>query len=156
MLSSVTVELGYDRGSVPHPLDGTGIVVAEGLQEHGMRACAFTSAKFAGRAPDTSAAIRVFFRPDPDDLGGLDDAGWQARGEAALSRLLGITDAPRRTWITRWADALPVFNETFRSDVAALEETLSASHIALAGAAFHGPGIDAAIRSGEQAAARWA
>jgi oxygen-dependent protoporphyrinogen oxidase len=52
-----------------------------------------------------------------------------------------------RQWVSRWSDALPVFDPAHKQAIAALETALKGSHIALAGSAFHGAGIDAALRS---------
>jgi oxygen-dependent protoporphyrinogen oxidase len=54
--------------------------------------------------------------------------------------------------VSRWVDALPVFDDAHRAAVAALERALAPRSIALAGSAFHGSGIDAAVRSAEHAA----
>jgi oxygen-dependent protoporphyrinogen oxidase len=57
-----------------------------------------------------------------------------------------------RAWVSRWPDALPVFDEVYRARVLELEAALRARGVLLAGAAFHGSGIDVAVRSAEAAA----
>ena len=59
-----------------------------------------------------------------------------------------------RGFVSRWPSALPVFDAPHRARVDTLEAKLRNDRqpIWLAGAAFHGSGIDAAIRSGEAAA----
>jgi oxygen-dependent protoporphyrinogen oxidase len=59
-LSSVTVELAFARDQIEHPLDGSGFVVALAAQQHGVRACTFTSSKFALRAPPGPVTLRVY------------------------------------------------------------------------------------------------
>lgn len=147
-VSSVTVSLSYARSAVEHPLDGTGFVVAERAQDEGFRACTFVSSKLPGRAPSDRALLRVFFRPTRDDLTLPDDA-WSARAERALRRALTLRGGFERAWVSRWADALPVFDDAHRERVRALEVALSGRNIALTGSAFHGSGIDAAVRSAE-------
>jgi oxygen-dependent protoporphyrinogen oxidase len=151
--SSVTVELAYPRDAIAHALDGSGFVVAASAQQHGLRACAFTSSKFEGRAPPGKVSLRLFFRPGADDLPALDDAAWVARASAALARVIAVRGEPLRAWVSRWPDALPVFDPAHRAAVAALEHALGGRPALLAGSAFHGSGIDAALRSAEQAAA---
>ena len=56
--------------------------------------------------------------------------------------------------MSRWRDALPVFDEGHRERIAALEKALEGRSIVPAGSAFHGAGIDAAVRSAEAAAIR--
>lgn len=156
-LSSVTVELAFPRDAVDHPLDGTGFVVAERAQRDGLRACTFTSAKFVARSPPSIAMLRLFFRPEPFELEGpraLDDDIWKRRAVHGLGRVLRIAGNPSGCWVTRWPAALPQFSDQYRSAVADVETALEGLPIALAGAAFHGSGIDAAVRSGDAAARR--
>ena len=151
-LSSVTVSLGYDANQIAHPLDGTGFVVAEPFE--GFRACTFTSSKFAHRAPDGCVSLRAFFRPTTEEL--ALDTPWAERAARVLARVLPIEGAPRRAWVSRWPNALPVFTPEHRDAVARIEAILSPWSIHLAGSAFHGSGIDAAVRSAETVAARLA
>jgi len=152
--SSTTVELAFERGAIEHALDGTGFVIAERAQREGLRACTFTSSKFAGRAPDGQLSLRLFFRPTADDLASLDDAAWTARALAGLQRVLSVRGEPLRAWVSRWPDALPVHSEPHKGSVAALERAIEQAGLplVLAGSAFHGSGIDAAVRSGQRAA----
>jgi oxygen-dependent protoporphyrinogen oxidase len=152
-LSSVTVSLAYARASIAHALDGTGFVVAEEAQAEGFRACTFTSSKLPERAPHGHALLRAFFRPSDEDLERLGDADWSARAERGIARVLAPTERPERSWVSRWRAALPVFDATQRDRVTALETALSGSNVLLAGAAFHGSGIDAAVRSARRTAA---
>lgn len=157
VVSSVTVELVFARAAVDHPLDAAGFVVAQDAQRDGLRACTFTSTKFAGRCGPDRVLLRLFFRPAAADLSGrraLDDGAWITRAREGLGRVLGVTGEPLASWVSRWPAALPVFDESHRAAVAALEARLEGAAVALAGSAFHGSGIDAAVRSGEQAASR--
>jgi oxygen-dependent protoporphyrinogen oxidase len=148
----VTVELAYERAAIEHPLDATGFVVALDAQRDGLRACTFTSSKFAERAPPREALLRSFFRPSDKELEQLDDASWVARAKAGLERVLGVRAEPLQSWVTRWPRALPVHSVALGAAVEALEAALASHPIVLAGSAFHGSGIDAAVRSGQRAA----
>jgi len=151
-VSSVTVSLAHPRAAVAHALDATGFVVAEGAQAEGFRACSFVSSKLRGRAPADRALLRLFFRPSGDELGAMNDAAWAARAERSARRALEIRSAPERAWVSRWPRALPVFDDAHRARVAELEQCLAGSAVWLAGACFHGSGIDGAVRSAEAAA----
>lgn len=153
-LSSVTVSLGYPRAAIEHPLDGTGFIVAAGHQAHGFRACTFTTSKFADRAPAGHVALRLFFRPDPVDLEQMGDDAWTARAEASLARVLRVRGPSERAWVSRWSSALPVSTPAHAARVRETEQALAGSGVLLAGSAFHGSGIDAAVRSAEAAAER--
>jgi oxygen-dependent protoporphyrinogen oxidase len=150
-VSSVTVSLAYAREDVVHPLDGTGFVVAEAAQDDGFRAATFVSSKLEGRAPASHALLRAFFRPTPADLTLSDDA-WAARADRALRRALELRGIFERAWVSRWPDALPVFDDAHRERVKNLEAALAERNAFLTGSAFHGSGIDAAIRSAEATA----
>jgi oxygen-dependent protoporphyrinogen oxidase len=152
-LSSVTVSLAYPRAAVSHPLDATGFVVADDAQLEGFRACTFASSKLPGRAPESHALLRLFFRPTPADLRDLGDEEWLARAERCAHAALELRGTAERGWVSRWDRALPVFDPEHRARVAALEAALAGSGIVLAGAAFHGSGIDGAVRSADIAAA---
>jgi oxygen-dependent protoporphyrinogen oxidase len=150
--SSLTVTLAYRRDAIGHPLDGSGLVVAAAQQELGFRAATFITTKFPDRAPAGHASLRLFFRPTRDDLTTLDDAAWTARAEACLGHVIPVEGRPLRAWVSRWSDALPVFEPKHGERVRALEAALAGRRVVLAGAAFHGSGIDAAVKSAEAAA----
>lgn len=150
-VSSVTVSLAYRREQIEHPLNATGFVVAEEAQHEGFRACTFVSSKLAGRAPDGTALLRIFFRPTPAELAELTDRAWTERADRALRRALPVGGAPLQSWVARWEAALPVFDAAHTGRVEKLEAAIAGSGIWLAGAAFHGSGIDGAVRSAEAA-----
>lgn len=151
-LSSVSVTLAFARDRVHHALDGTGFVVAEAAQLDGFRACTFVSSKFADRAPPDRALIRSFFRPTAEELTLLSDSDYTRRAVRCLGAVIPLDGPPERAWVSRWPNALPVHSEEHRARVATLEAALRGDAILLAGAAFHGSGIDAAVRSAERAA----
>lgn len=153
LLSSLTVTLAFRREHIAHPLDGTGFIVPVPEQLAGARAVTFASSKLPERAPEGYALLRVFFRPRADELAALSDAAWAERAERALGPALSLSGASEQAWVSRWPDALPVFDDAHRARVRALERALEPARIRLAGAAFHGSGIDAAIRSANATAA---
>jgi len=154
LLSSLSVTLAYRRDVIGHPLDGTGFIVPEPEQLGGVRAVTFSSSKLPHRAPADHVLLRLFFRPSAHDLSTLSDGAWSERAEQGLAAALPVRGPALYAFVSRWPDALPVFDPAHRARVDALEATLrEAAHpIWLAGAAFHGSGIDAAIRSAESTA----
>lgn len=151
LLSSLTVTLAFRRESIAHPLDGTGFIVPEPEQLGGVRAVTFSSSKLPQRAPADHALLRLFFRPSEHDLRSLSDGAWAERAERALGRALPLGAGAELAVVSRWSNALPVFDPAHRARIATLEAALIGRNIWLAGAAFHGSGIDAAIRSAEAA-----
>ncbi|MET0412173.1 MAG: FAD-dependent oxidoreductase [Polyangiaceae bacterium] len=150
--SSVTVSLDYPRSAVAHALDATGFVVTEPEANAGLRACTFVSSKLPARTESDRALLRCFFRPTPLELEQLDDGAGRQRGERALAPVLGISQPAEHAWVSRWPSALPIFDAAHVERVRALEAELGPRRIFLAGAAFHGSGIDAAVRSARAAA----
>ncbi|MCB0996616.1 MAG: FAD-dependent oxidoreductase [Acidimicrobiales bacterium] len=152
LLSNLSVSLVYRRSAVAHPLDASGFIVPANVDGAGVRACSFVSSKFAGRTPDHLVELRVFFRPSAEDLSTLDDQGWVERAHAGVAERLHISTEPDRWWVAPWANALPVHTDDHRATVAAVEASLAGLPVVLAGSAFHGAGIDAAVLSGMRAA----
>jgi len=139
---------------IAHPLDGTGFIVQSPEESSGVRAVTFSSSKLPNRAPANYALLRLFFRPSEQELLTLSDAAWTERAERGLASALPVRGPAERAFVSRWPNALPVFDPAHRARVDALEATLrqGVQQIWLAGAAFHGSGIDAAIRSAEATA----
>ncbi len=150
-LSSLTVSLVFRRAAIAHPLHGTGFIVQKPEQLEGLRAVTFSSSKLPHRAPADHALLRLFFRPSERDLQ-TSDAAWAERGLRALVGALPISGGAEHAVVSRWPNALPVFDDAHRERVSVLSAAMSGRRIWLAGAAFHGSGIDAAIRSAESAA----
>lgn len=151
-LSSLTVSLAFRREAIAHSLQGTGFIVPKPEQLDGLRAVTFSSSKLPHRAPASHALLRLFFRPTAHDLHALSDAAWAERGLRALAGALQVTGPAEHAVVSRWPNALPIFDDAHRERVSALSAALSERRIWLAGAAFHGSGIDAAIRSAESTA----
>jgi protoporphyrinogen/coproporphyrinogen III oxidase len=145
--SSVTVSLAYRSAALDHPLDATGLVVAENAQVDGFRACTFSSSKLPERAPAGWRLLRLFYRPSAEELARLDDRSWTERAARSVASVLPVRAAPEHAWVSRWANALPIFDDAHRARVAALEQALASTRVRVAGSAFHGSGIDAAVCS---------
>lgn len=149
---SVTVSLAYPREAIDHPLDAGGFVVAAGQQVDALRAGTFASSKFPERAPAGAALVRIFFRPSDEDVRDLDDAAWAARAERGFARIFPVRGPAYRTWVARWPATMLVHEPRHAERVRTLGAVMEGSGVVLAGAAFSGAGVDAAIRSAEEAA----
>ncbi|HET9956185.1 MAG TPA: FAD-dependent oxidoreductase [Polyangiaceae bacterium] len=155
-LSSVTVSLAFESDGVRYPNEGSGFIVLPEACEQAFRACSFSSCKLPNRAPPGKHLLRVFLRPDEHQLQAVGDAELASMAQSCLERALGQRIDPLWSWVSRWANALPVFDPPHTAHVAALEEALLSefghARVLLSGAAFHGSGIDAAVRSAERVA----
>ena len=153
--SSATVTLAWRRADIPHPLDGFGFVVPQ-VERRPIIACTFSSVKYAGRAPDGFALLRVFVG------GALNEAALEGDDEtltrvarAELGELLGIQAPPLWSRVSRYPKAMPQYHVGHLARVEAIEGCLRAHPgLALVGGAYRGVGIADCIRSGEEAAAQ--
>jgi oxygen-dependent protoporphyrinogen oxidase len=156
LLSNVSVNLLYRRAELAALPSGSGIIFPNDFAAIGLRALSLVDHKLPGRAPAAHALLRVFFRPVGDALSSWSDQRFAAEAARAIARVLTVAGEPVRSWISRWADALPVFSAEYRARVAVADAALSALGVHLAGSAFHGAGIDAAVASAETVATRLA
>lgn len=156
LMSNVSVSLLYARQQLSIYPPGSGVLFPADLGSVGLRALSLVEHKFAGRAPPGKSLLRVFFRPVADALATWSDQRFAETAAAAIAQVLGARGVPERSWVSRWADALPVFTPSHKAATAALDSVLQGRGIHLAGSAFHGAGIDAAVTSAEIVASRLA
>lgn len=149
--SSVTVSLVYEQAQVDCDDETSGFIVGGAAQEAGFRACSYSSNKLAARSPDTRRLVRMFMRPTETQPLSFSEVQWVQRAQKLLGTAVRVTGAPQLSWVHSWQSALPVFDQAHITRVATLEAKLLPNKVVLAGAAFHGAGIDGAVRSANQA-----
>jgi protoporphyrinogen/coproporphyrinogen III oxidase len=142
-VSTVSVALAWPRMAIPHPLTGTGFVVARRHSSVRITACTWVSSKWEHRAPEGAALLRVF-------LGGAHDPGAVALTDEALvaivradlAGVLGITEAPMLARIYRWPNAGAQHTVGHLSRVETIERHLAAhGGLFVAGSGFRSVGI---------------
>ena len=151
--STATINLAYRRAAIAHPLNGFGFVVPL-VEKRSLIACTFSSVKFAGRAPDEHVLLRAFaggaLQPE---VFALDEAEMAKRVGADLRELLGTSEAPLFTEVSKWERSMPQYEVGHLDRVNEIRELVHELHgLTLAGNAYHGAGIPDCIRSGELAA----
>jgi protoporphyrinogen/coproporphyrinogen III oxidase len=151
--SSATINLGFKRSDIPHPLNGFGFVVPF-IEKRSLIACTFSSVKFPGRAPQGHALLRVFvggaLQPEMFDLSGDE---MLSRACADLRDLLGIERAPLFAEVSKWERSMPQYNLGHLAKIERIQKRASSlPGFTLAGNAYSGLGIPDCIRSGEAAA----
>ncbi len=151
--SSATINLGFKRDDIPHPLDGFGFVVPF-IEKRSLIACTFSSVKFAVRAPQGHALLRAFvggaLQPE---LLALNGDELLARVLGDLRDLLGIERAPLFAEVTKWERSMPQYHVGHVEKIKQIEARVAAlPGLVLAGNAYTGLGIPDCIRSGEAAA----
>ena len=149
--STATINFGYRREAIKHPLDGFGFVVPF-IEKRSLIACTFSNIKFSRRAPKGHVLLRAFaggaLQPEIFALG---EAEMVKRVEADLRELLGISEAPLFTEVAKWARSMPQYEVGHLDRVNEIENLLLPG-LTLAGNAYRGAGIPDCIRSGEKAA----
>ena len=151
--STATINFGYERTAIDHPLNGFGFVVPF-IEKRSLIACTFSSVKFSGRAPEGQVLLRAFaggaLQPEIFEL---DESELAARVEADLRKLLGITTRPLFTEVAKWGRSMPQYEVGHLDRVSEIEKAVSTfPGLTLAGNAYRGAGIPDCIRSGEAAA----
>lgn len=105
-VSTASVALAWPRAAIAHPLAGTGFVVARRHSDARITACTWVSSKWAHRAPEGSALLRVFLGGSHDpDVTSLPDEALVAAARTDLARILGITAEPTLARVYRWPNA---------------------------------------------------
>ncbi len=149
--SSAVVTLAFSEDDVS-PLDGYGYVIprAEGGD---VLACTWSSQKWAGRAPEGSALLRLYagrFGGRDLTLETDDELVALAREELAL---LDVNAEPTLVRVQRWPRGMPQYVLGHPERVERIESALERHPgLAVAGAAYRGVGIPDCIASGEAAA----
>jgi hypothetical protein len=141
--------------AVPHPLEGTGFVVARRHSDVRVTACTWVSSKWAHRAPADAVLLRVFLggAHDPGVVS-LDDEQLVAAAREDLSRVLGITAAPSLSRVYRWRNAGAQHLVGHLARVEVIEQRL-AGHggLFVAGSGFRSVGIPDCIADARRVAA---
>lgn len=155
--STATINFGYRRSAIRHPLNGFGFVVPL-IEKRSLIACTFSSVKFSGRAPDELVLLRAFaggaLQPE---IFALDEATMSAKVEADLRELLGITEEPLFVETAKWERSMPQYEVGHLDRVDEIEKLVSGlPGLQLAGNSYRGAGIPDCIRSAESAAEKLA
>ncbi|MEX2184573.1 MAG: protoporphyrinogen oxidase [Chloroflexota bacterium] len=153
--STGVVSLGYRAAQFPDaaPPVGHGFLVG-GQEALSIRACTWSSSKWAGRAPDGMVLLRAFIGSTGERLlaGPDDDVAAAVRRD--LEATMGVRGAPVLTRVARQA-TMPHYTVGHLERVAAAFDALAGSpNLVLAGASYLGVGLPDCITQGRDAAAR--
>ncbi|HKS28440.1 MAG TPA: protoporphyrinogen oxidase, partial [Pyrinomonadaceae bacterium] len=151
--STATINFGWRREDIPHPLDGFGFVVPF-AERRTVLACTFTSVKFRGRAPEGHAVLRAFvggaLQPE---MFALDEEAMTKRVLEDLRELLGIEKPPLFSVVEKWPRSMAQYMVGHLERVARIKQRVYAlGSLQLAGNAYHGAGLPDCIRGAERAA----
>ncbi|MDP9464960.1 MAG: protoporphyrinogen oxidase [Actinomycetota bacterium] len=136
----------------PERLHGLSGYLVPKPQQRLVTAVSFGSQKWAHWASSEHVILRVSLGRDGLQALHLSDDELLADALDELHAHLGVDARPTAIRVSRWPNAFPQYRPHHGATVAAAERSLPYG-IALAGASYHGIGIPACIRSGQQAAA---
>ncbi|HQZ35064.1 MAG TPA: protoporphyrinogen oxidase [Ilumatobacteraceae bacterium] len=145
------VALSLDAADWPANLAGmSGYLVPKPMQRL-VTAASFGSQKWAHWATPGTALLRISLGRDGLPVLHLSDDQLLAAAVGEVGEHLGIALQPLSHRITRWPGAFPQYRPHHAVYIETAQRSLPAG-IALAGASYHGIGVPACIRSGQQAA----
>ncbi len=152
--SVVVATMAWRRADLEVPEDQSGFLVGrgEGLL---MTACSFAGSKWAHLDDPDHTILRVSCgRIDDERHDALDDPGLAAALSADVATTLGVQARPVVARLTRWPRSLVQFPVGHPDLMAEVDSALAASPgLVVTGAARHGVGIPACVRSGTETAA---
>jgi oxygen-dependent protoporphyrinogen oxidase len=150
---SATLNLGFRRQDIAHPLDGFGFVVPA-REKKSLVGCTFASQKFENRATEGRVLLRAF-------LGSQAMEEMKLKGDSAmiekvideLKPILGLKDKPILHHLAVYRESMPQFKPGHLSQASRMEQKASESKgLYLAGNGLKGVGIPDAIAAGQLAA----
>jgi protoporphyrinogen/coproporphyrinogen III oxidase len=155
-VSTASVALAWPRRAIPHPLDGTGFVVARRQSSVRITACTWVSSKWDDRAPDGMALLRAFIGGAHDTAAAsLSDAELAGIVRNDLARVLGVRAEPALTRVYRWINAGAQHTVGHLDRVAAIEQRLaSIGGVFVIGSGFRSVGIPDCVADAKRIAAQ--
>lgn len=151
--SSTTVTLAFDAAATAGKLRGYGYLNTA-IEGHLVSGATYITNKWAGRAPDEIALVRLFIgRGRGQRLTDAPESELVAVARDEVRRTTGISAEPRFHHIARWENAMPQYVRGHLERVSAIEQAIGKHRgLAIAGAWMRGVGIPNCVQSGEAAA----
>jgi oxygen-dependent protoporphyrinogen oxidase len=153
--SLATINFGFRRQDVVHPLDGYGFLVPKRWETSPLLGALFCSAVFPHHAPAGHVLIRAFLggTRHPESLG-LDDQSLCAAALRVLDEVLGLRAEPCLTDVARWDQAIPRYTRGHRERInQILLQIAKLPGLWLAGNFMSGISVNDCITQGVQVAA---
>lgn len=156
--SIITVYLAYDLPNDVLPADGTGYIVSTDNDVE-CNACTWTSRKWRHTSKDGKLLIRMFYKknnPRFEAFCQMTDEELAQVARQDIEKSLKITDEPTWVDVTKWFDAMPIYNLQHKQAVERIEQQMQLHHphVHLAGCSYYGVGIGLCIQNGEDVAKR--
>lgn len=147
-ISTGTVSLLIPAAAIPAHLDGFGVIIPRN-QGRAFSAMTIASLKFAHRAPEPYAIVRLFF--GRSTLLNADDNHIIQAAQAEIHHLLGTTPTILAARVFHWPQGNPQYDVGHRQWQHRLTQ-LTPPHVYFAGSSFDGIGIPDCVRQAQQTA----
>lgn len=147
------VSIAMHQSDWPTRLHGMSGYLVPKPQQQLVTAVSFGSQKWSHWQVGDHVILRISLGRDGLPVLHLSDEQLIAAAVEETGHHMGLTLQPIHARVSRWAGAFPQYRPHHAQRVAAVEGTLPAG-LFLAGASYHGIGVPACIRSGQQAATR--
>jgi oxygen-dependent protoporphyrinogen oxidase len=152
--SVATVIAAYPAGALSERHRQTTGLLVPGAAGRTLKSAIISSRKWAHLDDGRTTLVRMSAGRARGPELPADDEALAAALHADLAELLGLSAAPQRVEVVRWADALPQLEVGHLARVAEVRrQVATVGGLVLAGASYDGVGIAACISSGGQAAA---
>jgi len=136
------IYLGFPEDTVPGARDGFGALVALG-EDVRVLGIVFESVVWPDRAPPGQVLLRCIFGGGRDpEAAKLDDATLIGHAIRDVGIVLGATGKPTHASIVRWERGVAQYPVGHHDHVRAAVTAARTHKIALAGADYHGPGLN--------------
>jgi oxygen-dependent protoporphyrinogen oxidase len=152
--SVVTATLAYRPSALPRPLEGAGMLVPR-VEGRLMTACTWSTTKWPALASSGMVMLRASSGRDCDDRAmELPDAEIVRRLHDELAEVLGLSERPVESLVSRWPRGFPQYEVGHQARVDAIATALAADApgVLVAGASYRGLGIAACIEQARRAA----
>jgi protoporphyrinogen/coproporphyrinogen III oxidase len=146
------IRLAYRSAAVKRSLDGTGFVTPR-VDGHLITACSWASSKWAHLARPGQVVLRASVgRMGDDRFMEMSDHELIDKVHSELTAAMVITERPLMADVTRWEHSFPQYSVKHNTKVLQIERNVSQmENIAICGAAYHGLGIPACIKTATEA-----
>jgi oxygen-dependent protoporphyrinogen oxidase len=151
--SIATVALSFSKEAIEKDMDATEYVVSRN-SDYTMTSCAWFHKKWPHTTPDGKALLRCFVgRAGGEVVVDLSDDQIVSSVLADLRKTMKIKGQPELSVVTRWIDSMPQYTVGHIERMNKSEQGLAIElpGIFLAGHSYHGLGISACVKQGEDA-----
>lgn len=154
--SVANVALAFKNSAMNTSLKGTGFVVARN-SSYRITACTWTHEKWTNTTPEGKALLRAYVgQPEDQSVVHLSDEEIVKIVLHDLEKIMGLTEAPEFSVVTRWKKVMPQYSVGHQQRIEQLREKVEKElpGVFFAGSSFAGVGIPDCIAQAEDVATK--